>query len=76
MLEDKISALLEQKFHCSQIMMKVGMEALELEEPNLVKAMSGLAAAITAGPSPGACVCSACSPGGAPRRRRPTRTWR
>ena len=39
MLEDKISALLEQKFHCSQIMMKVGMEALELEEPNLVKAM-------------------------------------
>lgn len=43
MLEDKISALLEQKFHCSQIMMKVGMEALELEEPNLVKAMSGLA---------------------------------
>ena len=32
MLEDKIGALLEQKFHCSQIMMKVGMEALELEE--------------------------------------------
>ena len=27
MLEDKIGALLEQKFHCSQIMMKVGMEA-------------------------------------------------
>ena len=43
MLDEKISELLAQKFHCSQIMMRVGMDAMELEEPNLVKAMSGLA---------------------------------
>lgn len=43
MLEDKIFKLLGQKFHCSQIMMQVGLDALELEEPNLIKAMSGLA---------------------------------
>lgn len=43
MLEEKIGALLGQKFHCSQIMMRVGMDALELDEPNLVKAMTGLA---------------------------------
>ena len=43
MLDEKIVDLLAQKFHCSQIMMKMGMEAMELEEPNLVKAMTGLA---------------------------------
>lgn len=43
MLEDRISELLGQKFHCSQIMMQLGLDALELEEPDLVKAMSGLA---------------------------------
>ena len=43
MLEDRVGALLGQKFHCSQIMMQLGLDALELEEPNLVKAMSGLA---------------------------------
>lgn len=43
MLNEKIAELLSQKFHCSQVMMRVGMDALELEEPNLVKAMTGLA---------------------------------
>lgn len=43
MLNEKIAGLLSQKFHCSQVMMRVGMDALELEEPNLVKAMTGLA---------------------------------
>ena len=43
MLDEKITKLLSQKFHCSQVMMQMGMEALELEEPNLVKAMTGLA---------------------------------
>lgn len=42
-LDERIGELLSQKFHCSQIMMQMGMEALELEEPNLVKAMTGLA---------------------------------
>lgn len=43
MLDKKVAELLSQKYHCSQIMMQAGMEALELEEPNLVKAMTGLA---------------------------------
>lgn len=43
MLDEKITALLSQKFHCSQIMMRMGMDALELNEPNLIKAMTGLA---------------------------------
>lgn len=43
MLEEKIAGLLAQKFHCSQIMMQVGLDAMDLEEPNLIKAMSGLA---------------------------------
>ena len=43
MLDEKITKLLSQKFHCSQVMMQMGMEALELEEPNLIKAMTGLA---------------------------------
>lgn len=43
MIDEKIIELLAQKFHCSQIMMKIGMDALELDEPSLVKAMTGLA---------------------------------
>jgi len=43
MIDEKIIELLAQKFHCSQIMMKIGMDALEIDEPNLVKAMTGLA---------------------------------
>lgn len=30
-LDIKIAELLSQKFHCSQIMMQMGMDALELE---------------------------------------------
>lgn len=43
MLDEKIAGLLSQKFHCSQIMMQIGMDALELDEPNLIKSMTGLA---------------------------------
>ena len=43
MLDEKIAELLSQRFHCSQIMMQIGMDVLELEEPNLIKAMTGLA---------------------------------
>lgn len=43
MLEEKIEKLLVQKFHCSQIMMQQALEALKLDEPNLVKSMTGLA---------------------------------
>lgn len=43
MLEEQVNQLLAQKFHCSQIMMRLGMDALALEEPNLVKVMTGLA---------------------------------
>jgi C_GCAxxG_C_C family probable redox protein len=42
-LDEKIAELLSQKFHCSQIMMQIGLDALDLDEPNLVKAMTGLA---------------------------------
>lgn len=43
MLDEKVMELLSQKFHCSQVMMQVGMSVLGLDEPNLVKAMTGLA---------------------------------
>ena len=43
MLEEQVNQLLAQKFHCSQIMMKLGMDALALEQPDLIKAMTGLA---------------------------------
>ncbi len=39
----RVGELLEQKFHCSQILMKAGMEYLEIEDPALLRAMNGLA---------------------------------
>ena len=42
-LDQRIAVLLSQKFHCSQILMQAGMDALRLDEPNLIKAMTGLA---------------------------------
>lgn len=43
MLEDRVGELLRQGLHCSQIMMQLGLDALELDRPDLVKAMRGLA---------------------------------
>lgn len=43
LLDERIAGLLSEKFHCSQIMMRIGADALGLEEPDLVKAMTGLA---------------------------------
>lgn len=43
MLDERILELLGQKFHCSQIMMQVGMDILKLDEPDLIKVMTGLA---------------------------------
>lgn len=43
MRDDEIKRLLSKRFHCSQIMMKLGMEAKGLEDPTLLRAMNGLA---------------------------------
>lgn len=43
MRDDEVMRLLSQRFHCSQIMMKLGMEAKGLDDPALLKAMNGLA---------------------------------
>ena len=40
---DQIHELLGQGFHCSQILMKAGMEYLEKDDPDLLRAMNGLA---------------------------------
>jgi len=43
MRDEEIKELLSQRFHCSQIMMKLGMDAKGLSDPTLLKAMNGLA---------------------------------
>ncbi len=40
---DRIQELLAQRFHCSQILMKSGMELLGKDDPDLLRAMNGLA---------------------------------
>lgn len=41
--DDRVRSLLAQRFHCSQIMMKLGMEAIGLDDPTLLRVMNGLA---------------------------------
>lgn len=41
--EAKLQELMGQKFHCSQILMMTGMEYLEKDDPDLIRAMTGLA---------------------------------
>lgn len=43
MCDDEIKRLLSQRFHCSQIMVKLGMDAAGLDNPALLRVMNGLA---------------------------------
>lgn len=40
---DRVRELLGQRFHCSQILMKSGMDYLKMDDPALLRVMNGLA---------------------------------
>ncbi|MEG2174767.1 MAG: C-GCAxxG-C-C family protein [Oscillospiraceae bacterium] len=58
-LQDRIESLMSQGFSCSQIMMILSMEQRGMENPELVRAMGGLAGGLhsqsTCGTLTGAC---------------------
>ena len=47
MKESKVRELLAQKFHCSHILMKTGMELKGTEDPDLMRVMNGLAGGLS-----------------------------